>query len=389
MDKIKGIIFMSSWNTDGGVTRHATPVVNWLIENGYRIKVLTHYRETPHGFNLNVEDEEFVERCYTLEGKELKNLPPLNIKPIISALEEGYNVFVAEDLGMLPMRQLLEIFPKIKERAKTVLINHDNIPKPKNSIFWKFDWDAIVNFLPEQVEFMKSYYPEGKIYLVEFPAYPRIAVKESKDDLRMKLKFPRDKKIIILFGEYDFIDPFDVLREYRRKHKDTFLVALVYTEKDKEEINRILKTRFNESYDEIRVEISSWKKRAEYVMASDLVILDKGKTRSGKGAVLSSTAFQVIGWGTPILARSNEYFRIFNDNLETYKGEEEMFRKIEKFLNDDAKRSDALKKQEKFWSSHHPEKISLKLLQIFEKLLAYECASKQKCTQQGREKPWN
>jgi len=130
--------------------------------------------------------------------------------------------------------------------------------------------------------------------------------------------------------------------------------------------------KFNESYDEIRVEISSWKKRAEYVIASDLIILDKGKAKSGKGAVLSSTAFQIIGWGTPILARSNEYFRIFNGNLEMYKGEEEMFAKIEKLLNDNAKRNDVLKKQEKFWSSHHPEKISLKLLQIFEKLLAYE-----------------
>jgi len=273
---------------------------------------------------------------------------------------------------MLPMQQLLEIFPKIKEKAKTVLINHDNVPKPRNSIFWKFEWDAIVNFLPEQVEFMKDHYPEEKIYLVEFPAYPKVTVKEDKDDLRIKLKLPKDKKIIILFGEYNFIDPFDVLKEYRKKYRDTFLVALVYTEKDKEEINRILKVKFNESYDEIRVEISSWKKRAEYVMASDLVILDKGKAKSGKGAVLSSTAFQIIGWGTPILARSNEYFRIFNGNLETYKDEEEMFTKIETLLNNDVKRSEVLKKQEEFWLSHHPEKVSLKLLRIFEKILAHE-----------------
>lgn len=368
VDKIRGIIFMSSWNTDGGVTRHATPIVNWLVNNGYKVKVLTHYRETPHGFNLNVEDEEFVERCYSLQGRKYKNLPALNVKPIISALEKGYNVFVAEDLGMLPMRQLLKVFPIIKEKMKTVLINHDNIPKPRNSIFWKFDWDAIVNFLPEQVEFMKDHYQKEKIYLVEFPTYPKIFV-ENKYDLRAKLDLPKSKKIIILFGEYNFIDPFDVLRAYREKFKDSFLIALVYTEKDKEEINRILKEKFNESYDEIRVEISSWKKRAEYVIASDLVILDKGKAKDGKGAVLSSTAFQIIGWGTPILARNNRYFKVFNDSIETYIDEKDMFIKIRRLLTDDAKRNEVIKKQERFWLDHNPEKISLKLLQIFEKLL--------------------
>ena len=369
VDEIKGIIFMSSWNTDGGVTRHATPVVNWLVENGYRIKVLTHYRETPHGFNLDVEDEEFVERCYTLEGKKFGDLTPLKIEPIVSALEEGYNVFVAEDLGMLPMRQLLEIFPEIKKKAKTVLINHDNIPKPGDSVFWKFDWDAIVNFLPEQVEFMKNHYSREKIHLVEFPAYPKVDTKESKADLRARLNLPEKKKIIILFGEYDFIDPFEVLREYRGKYKDTFLITLVYTEKDKKELDESLKTKFNESYDEIRVESPSWRRRAEYVMASDLVVLDKGKTKKGKGAVLSSTAFQIIGWGTPILARNNEYFKIFEDKLEKYRDEKDMLVKVEELLNDDTRRNEVLKKQEEFWVLHRPDRISLELVSIFRNLL--------------------
>jgi len=366
--KVEGVIFMSSWNTDGGVSRHVTPIAYWMIKNGYKVKVLTHYRETPHGFNLEVEDEGFVERCYTLRGEKLKDLPSFNRDVLLRTLDEGYNVFVAEDLGMLPMEELLEIFPKIKEKAKTVLVNHDNIPKSEDSIFWKFDWDAVINFLPEQMDFMKEHYPEDKLYLVEFPAYPKPEFSENKEKLREFLSLPKSKKIILLFGEYDFVDPFDVLKKYRKDNEDVFLLLLLYSVEQKNEISKILLERFGELYDDMRIEVSTWERRAQYVMASDLVVLDKGRKKKGEGAVLSSTAFQIIGWGTPIIARKNKYFDVFDGFLETYKDDAEMLEKIGMVLEDSKVRSNLLEKQNKFYILHTPERISSKFVWVLENL---------------------
>jgi len=367
--EIEGIIFMTSWNTDGGVFRHALPIVDWMVKKGYRVKVLTHYRETPHGFNLNVEDEEFVERCYTLQGKRKDELRTLNTEIIFDALKEGYNLFVAEDLGMLPMEELLEIFPRIKKKAKTILVNHDNLPKPDGSIFWKFDWDCIINFLEYQMDFMAKHYPRDRLYFVEFPTFPKPNIVKNKVELRSELDLPKDKKIVLLFGEYDFIDSFEVLGKYRKEHDDTFLLCLVYTEDQKNLITRTLEEKFGESYDDVRIEISSWENRAKYVMASDLVVLDKGKKKFGKGAVLSSTAFQIIGWGTPIIARNSRYFDVFGDSIVTYENDDDMFEKIGQLLNDSEKRRETLKKQEKFHILHNPERISTKFIWIFRNLL--------------------
>jgi len=140
LESVNGIVVMGSWNTDGGVSRHTTPLVEWLRYRGYKVKVFTHYQETPFGMPLEVKDEDFVTRCYTTEGKHIPGLNPFNFNPLLEAIEqEGYNIFLAEDLGMLPMKELLEVFPRIKKKTKAILLNHDNEPKPNDSIFWKFD----------------------------------------------------------------------------------------------------------------------------------------------------------------------------------------------------------------------------------------------------------
>ncbi len=41
------IAMMGSWNTDGGVCRHTTPVIEWLRSEGFEVSVLTHYSRKP------------------------------------------------------------------------------------------------------------------------------------------------------------------------------------------------------------------------------------------------------------------------------------------------------------------------------------------------------
>ena len=369
-ESISGIAVMGSWNTDGGVSRHTTPIVEYLRSQGYRVKVFTHYKETPHGVPLDVEDEDFVTRCYTTEGKRIPGFESFDPDPLLNVIEhEGYNIFLAEDLGMLPMKELLEVFPRIKKNAKAILLNHDNEPKPSNSLFWKFDWDAVINFLPQQNDFMLEHYPSDRVYLTSFPCYPILSIdrRESCKDLDL----PEDKKIILTFGEYDFIAPFAALYKLREEDPSTYLVALVYTESMKDALQKTLKEKgYDKGYDEIRVERSSWQRRARYVSASRLIILDKGKGMMGKGAILSSTAFQVMGWGTPILARDSHWFDVFENAISRYTSDEELIEEAKLLLRESRVRKRCLSHARAFAYAHSPERISTQILQVFERTLS-------------------
>jgi len=370
LESVNGVVIMGSWNTDGGVSRHTTPLVEWLCSQGYRVKVFTHYKESPHGIPLNVKDEDFVTRCYTTEGKRVPGLNSFNFNPLLDAIEkEGYNIFLAEDLGMLPMKELLEVFPQIKEKAQTILLNHDNEPKPNDSIFWKFNWDAVINFLPSQNGFMVKHYPAEKVYLSSFPCYPVLNMK--KKESRESLDLPTDKKIILVFGEYNFIAPFNALYRLREEDPSIYLVALVYTQEMKDILENKLKERgFDKGYDEIRVKRSSWQRRAEYISASQLVVLDKGKVTIGKGAIISSTAFQIIGWGTPILASDNFWFRLFGDAILRFTSNEELTEQAKLLLNDSHTRREVISHALAFAYSHSPERVSSQILYIFQRCLS-------------------
>lgn len=374
------IAVMSSWNTDSGVSRHITPLIEGLRSQGYEVKIFSHYKEFPHGQPLNVEDEAFVTRCYTTEGKKIKGFKSFNSKPLLRAIEEeGYSIFLVEDLGQLPMVELLKIFPRIKAKAKTILLNHDNKPKPNNSPFWKFEWDAIVNFLLEQTKFMSRYYNKEKIHLIDFPSYQVLEI--DKSNVREKLGLPRYEKIIITFGEYNFVVPFRVLYKLRKEDLSIHLVALVYTKKEKQELeNKIKKLGYNKGYDEIRVEgSSSWRKRAEYVGASDIVILDKGEGVKGEGAILSSTAYQIIGWGTPILARDNRFFGSFNGGeIVKYENNSQLKNRIQEMFTSPSARESVLRKARKFAYTHTPERISTQLMRLFMHLITQEQALEKK-----------
>lgn len=373
MGKLK-IIIMGSWNTDGGVSRHTTPLVEWLIEHGYKIKVFTHHKECTHGYPLDVEDEEFVYRCFTLPGKKIPRRTSFDAELLLNTVEqEGYNIFLAEDLGMLPMEELLEVFPRIKGGTKTILLNHDNIAKPDDSPFWKFEWDAIANFLPQQNRFMKKHYPLEKIHCIEFPAYEQSRANIKKSCGKMNL--PTDRNIILTFGEYNMVDFLPAVCVMKKDDPSIFLLALVYNEelkiKLKMQIAEMKKIYSDIGYDEIRIENSSWQRRRDYVHASKIVIFDKGEGVMGSGAILSSSAYQIIGWGTPILARDNFFFSPFRDGeLLKYKNDSEFTECVRIHIHDDNKREKIIARANEFAINHSPGKTASLFLKLFNGLIA-------------------
>ncbi len=216
---------------------------------------------------------------------------------------------------------------------------------------------------------MVKHYPAEKVYLTSFPCYPVLHI--DRENACRGLNLPADKKIILTFGEYDFVAPFNALCRLREEDPSIYLVTLVYTQDMKDILENKLKEQgFDKGYNEIRVERSSWQRRAEYISASQLVVLDKGKVTIGKGAILSSTAFQIIGWGTPILASDNFWFRLFGDAILRFTSNEELTEQAKLLLNDSHTRGEVISHALAFAYAHSPERVSSQIFYIFQRCLS-------------------
>ena len=113
------IAMMSAWNTDSGVAVHAEPLGRVWIKMGHKLTVFTFIKDDFHGEGFTGEDEDYVIRCFGTQ--EHTNF--LDPRPILTS---DFDIFVVQDLRMLPVEQLARIFPLIKQRARTIHIVHEN-----------------------------------------------------------------------------------------------------------------------------------------------------------------------------------------------------------------------------------------------------------------------
>jgi len=185
------IALMGAWNTDSGASIHTEFLGRSLLELGHKLVVFTFFKESFHGTAIVGEDEDFVRRCFSLSTDPN---PRLLATPF---LKEDYQVFVVEDLGMLPQDHLAKIFHWIKRKAVTVHVVHDGQLKEDPS-FYQFPWDALVCFDRRYYEFLRLAYPEEIIHIIPYPFHPWMS--GDSEEARKELGLPKTRNIIFLFG---------------------------------------------------------------------------------------------------------------------------------------------------------------------------------------------
>lgn len=290
------IAMMTAWNTDSGVAIHAEPIGKAWMEMGHDLKIFTFLRDDYHGEEITAEDEPFVTRCFgTSTGTNF-----LDPRPILMA---DYEVFVVQDLGMLPKDKLGKIFPLIKRKAKTIHVVHDNSPSSDPS-FYQHDWDAVVYFDPRQEDFLKRIYGERAHY-IPFPCLPRR--RGDKAEARRELGLPLDRKIVIAFCRRNY-------QLYLPQLPDPDLedvLFLVLTNRDLAADYPQVEVRRDEFFPHSLFD--------EYLFAADALILHKMSTAPQGIGILSSTAYQCLGTGCPILApRLSDFFWPFEKEVLKY-----------------------------------------------------------------------
>jgi glycosyltransferase involved in cell wall biosynthesis len=337
---------MSAWNTDSGVALHAEPVGKAWREMGHELAVFSFIKEDFHGEGFTGEDEDYVIRCFGTRRTDF-----LDPRPILT---KSFDIFVVQDLNMLPVENLAKIFPLIQKRAKTVHIVHENA-LPEEAGFYQFGWDGVVYFCRRQ-SFLKEVYPQAK--LIHFPCFA--VRRKEKLEARKRLELPLDKKIVYEFCQRGY-RPF--LRELPEELKGKAALLIVippdYELLEEESpppwmIIRREKTLSHDRFD-------------DYLFASDAVILHKFQSRYR--AVVSSTAFQALGTGCPILVPGqSDFFFPLKDEVIRYEDTEDLKETLVDLL-EDGERYRALEvKAGEFAKGNSPRKIAEEHIKLFRSL---------------------
>lgn len=342
------IAMMSAWNTDSGVAIHAEPLGRAWVDMGHRLIVFSFIKDDFHGEGFTGEDEDYVIRCFgTREGTNF-----LDPRPILTT---DFDIFVVQDVGMLPVEKLAKIFPLIKNRAGTIHIVHEN-RLPKDAWFYQFDWDKVVYFDHRQ-EFLKKVYPDATF--IPFPCFKI----RQKDKLKAKecLGLPQDKKIVYSFAQ----------RGYH-----PYLLDLPDQLKDKAVILHLLSRECQmveavspPDWMIIRREDTLKRERFDdYLFASDVAIFHKFQSRYH--AVVSSTVFQALGCGCPIFVpEKSDFFHPLQNEVIRYGDIEELNKELIEIIEDKEKAKRLIDQAKGYVLMNSPQKIAERYIELFREVL--------------------
>ena len=342
------IAMMTAWNTTSGVAMHAEPIVKAMRKMGHDVVVFSFISTDCHGEFGTAKDEKYVIRCFGT-SRHTNFLDP---RPFV---DHDYDILVVEDLGMLPINKLADIFPVLKRKAKLIHVVHENHHCEK-SWFYKFDWDKVV-FFDHRQDFVKKSYPDAEY--IPFPCYPKRTGDKIK--ARKRLKLPLDRKIIYSFGHRGYEIFYRSLPKELRSN--TLLLQMIRPD------YQMLESLTPHEWRMIKqVDVLTTKMFDDYLFASDAVIVHK--FRNQFDAVVSSTVFQALGAGCPIFVpKESDFFQSWTNELIHYKDTVTLSRELQKLFKDHNKKELLISRAHKFVDENSPEVIAKQFLDIFNKML--------------------
>ncbi|MEA3487698.1 MAG: hypothetical protein U9R10_00405 [Euryarchaeota archaeon] len=338
------IAMMTPWNDERGASVHAKALVNAWLKKGHKVTVFSFLKEDYGEDKFTGKDERYVIRCF---GKDY-----LDPRPILTT---EFDIFVVEDLRVLPVDELAKIFPMIKEHAFPVHIVHEE-KLPEETWFYQLPWDKVIYF-DERQEFLKDVYPDAEY--IPFPCFP--IRRGDKIESRKKLDLPIDKKIIFTFCQRGYL-PY--LR-YLCEELLTDVVLLFVIPPDFE----MLEKESAPPWMIVREEGALSDERFDdYLFASDAVIFHKYQNRYLR--LVSATIFQAMGAGCPIfIPQQSEYFQPLKDEVVYYNDTDDLTRKLIAFCVDERIAKGIIEAEEVYTHIRSADKIAEIYIDVFTKVM--------------------
>jgi len=345
------IAMMSRWNIPCGVSLHAELVGRAWVEMGYDLQVLAPVEWENYKSDV---DEPYVKRCYRLPKSDRKEGYFFDSK---SFAETEADIFVVQNLEILPMEDLLKTYPSIREKSKTVFVVHEGKP-PKDPVFYQFEWDAIVCFDERYKRFLKDIYPEEKIQIIPYPCHPMKP--GDKIESRKKLGLPLDKKIIFNYG-IGVYRHLHLLPTISRINLEYPLILLTLTH-IQDWYNLFDAVRNMYPFIDLRHGDIPVKDLYAYLHAADALLVHKD---SAEAIVVPSTAYLCLGAGCPILAYDTNFFETFDNEVLKYSDLGATLKEV--FEGRDRVRA-TLGAAEKFVTMNSSHAVGAKFIRLFESL---------------------
>lgn len=342
---------MSRWNIPCGVSIHAELVGREWVRMGHELNVLAPVEW--EGYQSDA-DEPYIKRCYRLPKPDRKEGYFFNPEPF-HAIEA--DVFVVQNLEILPMEDLLKVYPTIRKKCKTVFVVHEGKP-PKDPTFYKFEWDAIVCFDERYKRFLKEIYPEQKIFIIPYPCHPIHS--GDKIEAREKLGLPLHKKIVFNYG-IGVYRHLHLLPTIRRVNEEYPLILLTMTHiPDWYELFEAVKGIY--PFIDLRKGDIPIKELYTYLHASDALLVHKD---SAEAIVVPSTAFLCLGSGCPILAYDTNFFETFDQEVLKYS---ELGSVLKEVFEGSHRVKATLERAENFVRKNSSFAIASRFIELFESL---------------------
>lgn len=345
---------MSRWNASCGVSMHAELIGKAWIKMGHNLKILAPEEWTKP---LTNRDESYVTRCYRLNTEEKREGEWFfDKKPFL----DDFDIFVVQNLELMPIKDLIPLFPKIREKAKTTLVIHEG-KAPENPDFYKLNFDSIICFDERYRDrFLRNIFPEEKIYIIPYPCHP--LKKGNKEQARKILGLPLDKKIVFNYGLGVFRH-LHLLPEMERLSRKYPLLFLTLTEvQDWYDLFEIAQKRYK--FIELRKGPVSLELLYTYLHASDVLLLHKDSTEV---TTVSSTIYFCLGSGCPILTYNTNFVEDLDDEVIKYK---KISKPLEEIFEGKAKIKITLMKAEELVKRNSSHEIGKRFIKLFEKLLS-------------------
>jgi len=350
---------MTRWNVPSGQSAHAEPVARLWLQAGHELKIFA-----SKGLDVHLlfhDDEPYVHRCFVQDvwGQREREDYFFDPRPY---LEEDYEIFVMEMAYLMPMPEMLEIFPQIRKKAKTVLVVHE-IGLPPDPNWYKFEWDAIVCFDVRYKEFMAKAFPEEKITIIPFPCHPPLH--GNKIEARKKLDLPLDKKIVLAYG-FNSInthnDLFPVMEKLFRDYPLLFVLLTHHTYPGVETFESLPKFLL------VKNEMPADDRLYTYLHASDVYVYYGRIKIDGVG--VSSCVAECLGAGCPVLVTGYcNFFDISGKEVIKYNDYLELEQRIRDVFEDAGYVKEHLKAAEEYATVNSASIVAEQFIELFNRVL--------------------
>jgi hypothetical protein len=352
------IAMMTRWNVPSGQSAHAEPIGRAWLEMGHKIEVFA-----PAGMDLSLiyrQDEPFVHRCYVQDiwGERDRSDFFFDTQPF---LEEDYDIFLVQMAAIMPMPELLSIFPQIKKKAKTVHVVHET-GLPKDSNWYKFDWDSVVCFDERYKEFLIKAFPEEKITTIPFPCHP--LERGDKDKARKLLGLSLDKKIVFAYGAdsvYFHVGLFPVMEKLSKDYPVLFLLLSHHTQ------TAVPGLKYMPEFFLLRDEMPTDDRLYTYLQACDAYIYYGRMSIDGIG--VSSCVMTCLGAGRPVLVPGYcSFFDLSGKEVIKYADFRDLEQKLRGIFDDVESCNENLVYAEEYTIRNSSIEVASQFVRLFEKL---------------------